>query len=269
MTIFNFDHYKDYLKFWINSKPKKGRGVINAMSFFLKMKASLLSAILNTERNMTIEQALELNKFLNHSEIESEFFINLVSLDRAGTYQLKEFYRQQRKEIIKKSEIINKRINVEQVITDEQKSLYYSQVLYSYIRILSTLENGISLNELMNVTKHEKSNIQKKIEDLVAFGLIKKENDRYFSTNKNIHISKESLFYIQHRENWLLEQLRVVPDVGNANLNFTCPCTLNREDFEKIKKILLQSITETHAIINKSPAEQFACLTIDFISYDF
>jgi len=57
------------------------------------------------------------------------------------------------------------------------------------------------------------------------------------------------------------------PDSSNSNLHFTCPCTLSRDDFEKIKSILLDSISKTHKLIDQSPAETMACLTIDLINY--
>jgi len=101
MNILKYDNYKSYLRDWIDSQEKKGRGQLKLMAEHLGVKASLLSAILNTERNITMEQAFELNSFLQHDEIQSEFFIILVSVDRAGTYKLKDYFLNQKSIVLK------------------------------------------------------------------------------------------------------------------------------------------------------------------------
>jgi uncharacterized protein (TIGR02147 family) len=267
MNIYQFDHYKDYLVAWIESQKNNGRGQINIIANAINIKPSLLSAILSTERNITMEQAIELNQYFKHEELESEYFIILVSLDRAGTYKLKDHYLKQKAVILKKSEKIKSRIKFENSVTEEQRTKYYSKSLYSLIRILSSLEAGISLEDIMKLTKENNSQVKDAIEDLLEFGLIREQDKKFFSTNKNIHIGKESPHYIHHRSNWLLEQMQKSPSSSSRNLNFTCPCTISLNDFEKIKSILLDSIAKSHAVIDQSPAEMMACLTIDFLSY--
>ncbi len=267
MNIFTYEDYKLYLRDWIEQRPKKGRGEINAMAVHLGINSSLLSAILNTERNLTTEQAFDLNIYLGHEELESDYFLTLVSIERAGTYKLKDYYLKQKQNILKMTEKIKSRIQYENAITEEERVVYYSQSLYSLVRILSTLEQGITLSELIGLTKKKRQQLLDVIKNLIEFGLITERDGHYFATNKNIHISKESAHYTHHRSNWLLEQLQHSPNSSKEDLNFTCPCTLTRSDFEKIKKILLDSISKTHKIIDASPAEGMACLTIDFISY--
>lgn len=267
MNIFTYEEYKQYLRDWIEHRPKKGRGEINAMATHLDINSSLLSAILNTERNLTTEQAFDLNNYLGHGELESDYFMALVSIERAGTYKLKDYYLKKKQNILKKSEKIKSRIKFENPITEEERIIYYSQSLYSIVRILSTLDKGITLVELIGLTKKKQEQLLEVIKNLIEFGLITERDGHYFATNKNIHISKESPHYTYHRSNWLLEQLQHSPNTSKEDLNFTCPCTLSRSDFDKIKKILLDSISKTHKIIDASPAEGMACLTIDFISY--
>lgn len=267
MNIYKYEHYKDYLKAWIESQAKNGRGQINIISKAIKIKSSLLSAILTTERNLTLEQAIEINLLFKHDELESEYFIVLVSYDRAGTFKLRDYYLKQKAIILKKSEKIKSRIKYENSVTDEERIKYYSKSLYSLIRVLSTLETGIHFNDILKLTKENQLQVKEVIEDLLEFGLIELKEQKYCATNKNIHIGKESPHYIHHRSNWLLEQLQKTPNSSNNNLNFTCPCTISRNDFEKIKTLLLGAITKTHGIIDQSPADIMACLTIDFLSY--
>lgn len=267
MNIYKYEHYKVYMREWIDSQPNNGRGQLNLMAKAINVKASLLSAIMSTERNITMEQAFELNSFFKHDELQSEFFIVLVSIDRAGTFKLKDYYGNQKSVLLKKSEQIKKRIKFENSISETQRESYYSKSLYSYVRMLSTLDKGVSAQEIIQLTKQSKKEIKIVVDDLLSFGLIIEKEKRFYSTNQNIHIAKESNHYIHHRRNWLLEQINKHPNSSNSNLHFTCPCTLSRSDFEKIKTILLDSISKTHKIIDQSPAEFMACLTIDLINY--
>lgn len=93
MSIFNFDSYRRYLVNHLSLLPHKGRGHISKMANAMKIQPTLMSMILSGTRELNPENAIELSIYLEHTEIESEYFLLLVQYERAGTYKLKGHFK--------------------------------------------------------------------------------------------------------------------------------------------------------------------------------
>lgn len=265
--IFQFENYKEYLKVWIETQPNRGRGLIAEFGKFLNISPSLVSAILNSDRHFSVEQACELCEYLKLDKIESEYFIALVSYDKSGSEKLRKFWSEQKKQILKKTNQVKSRIKFDKILSEEQIVQYYSHAFYSQIRVLGTLEGGISLEQIAALVPLPKYRFNEVIDFLLETELIQITDGIVKSTDKVIHVNKESIHYLKHHANWRLQQLQQVTSAQESDITYTFPCTLNQEDFKKIKSLLTDVITKSHQIIRHSPAEEFACLTIDFISY--
>lgn len=265
--VLGYDNYKRYLRDWMDKQTHGGRGEVARLAEFLNVSPSLISTILNSDRHFSVEQACELTEHLSIAGIEADYFVALVSFEKAGSEKLRKYWSQQKRKILTESEQLKQRIKHEKRLTHEEQNLYYSQSLYSQIRVLSTLDHGVSLGDLHHAIKLPPAKIQEAVTFLLQTGLIEEKNQRYFATNQMIHINKESTNYLRNHMNWRLQQLQQVVSVDNTDLTYTFACTLNRTDFERIKKMLTDAITESHKIVRESPAEEMACLTIDFISH--
>ncbi len=266
--IFLYQDYKLFLRSWISSQESNGRGIIAKIALHLNVSASLISTILNSdERHFAVEQACDLAEFLKLSNLESEYFIALVSYEKAGSEKLRKYWNQQRKKILKESEQVKSRIQIDKTLTDTQQAQYYSHAIYSQIRVLCTLDRGLSNLELNQFIKLPTERIQSAIDFLIETQLLTINEGRYFASDSVIHISKDSPHYLRHHMNWRLQQLQQVTSISNDDITYTFPCTLNKSDFKKIKTILLEAISQSQKIVKGSPAEDMACLTIDFISY--
>ncbi len=265
--VFKYTDYKIFLREWMDQQVSKGRGEIALLATYLNVSASLVSGIMTTDRHFSIEQACEISEYLGLSEIESEYFICLVSSEKSGSEKLKRHYSKLRRRLLKESLKVKSRIKFEKILTDEQQNQYYSNPLYSQIRVLSTLDLGISKSEILNLILANSFEVNDAIIFLLDAGLISEKVDRYFSTDQVIHISKESPNYLRHHMNWRLQQLGRVGLSENNDVNYTFPCTLSLEDFKKVKDVLMELISKSNKIIRASPAEEMACLTIDWISY--
>lgn len=265
--IFSYDNYKAFLKAWIRTRPRKGRGEIKEIAKCLKVSSTLISAILNGTRQLSIEQACEVAEYCGLKKLQADYFIALVSFERAGSQKLKAHLVEQIKDIKLQSEKIEKRLNFEKSLSVENSTIYYSNPIYSMVRILSTLENGVSLQEINEVVKLSSSKVQSVLEFLQKSGLILQKDNRYFASERSVHVQKDSQFYLQHHKNWRIQQLTQVTETKEDDVIYTCPCTIDSESFQKIRKMLLKVIEDSHEIMRTAPAQEVACLTIDFISY--
>ena len=75
----------------IATHPDLGRGSIKKMAAALKVHPSLISQVLNGIKDFTSEQANDLAIFFGLKERETEYFLCLVNIERAGNTRLKAF----------------------------------------------------------------------------------------------------------------------------------------------------------------------------------
>jgi len=93
-TIFDYECYKEYLNERIQSGPKRGRGVKKNLAEFLRCKTSLISAILSGDRDFSLDQAIQVSRFFSLGLLEKDFFIFMVGHEKAGTQELKDYYKE-------------------------------------------------------------------------------------------------------------------------------------------------------------------------------
>jgi hypothetical protein len=246
---------------------EKGRGESNRLAEALRISPALVSSILGGDRDFSAEQILDIAINYNLTKVETDYLMCLVSIERAGTEDLKKFWRTKKNSVIKDAEKINQRIKVQSSIGPEEQAIYYSHVVYSQIRLLSTLEKGITKFQIEKTLNINPEQAQEAIDYLSQIGLIVEKSSHYFSAKKNLHINKDSPHYARHHVNWRLSQIQKSVFKNSDNLVFTYPCTLDEATFQKIKNLILDTITAVSESIAETNPEQMACLTIDFIKY--
>ena len=100
MTIFEFKDYKQFVRHMINTQPVLGRGSVKRMAEALRVHPSLISQVLKGTKEFTAEQANDVAVFLNLNELETECFLCLVDIERAGTSRLKTFLQNKRDRLV-------------------------------------------------------------------------------------------------------------------------------------------------------------------------
>src|SRR6185312_3999014 len=99
MSLFAFNDIKSYLRFYLAQLPRKGRGEISKIAKELRISTTLVSQVLSGNKSFTLEQAKTLCEYLGLGGIDAEFFMLLVLHDRAGSMDLKRFWKQRLEQI--------------------------------------------------------------------------------------------------------------------------------------------------------------------------
>lgn len=249
------------------TQAPQGRGESLKLAQFLNVKPSLVSTILNTDRHFSIEQIYDLSEYLNLNEIETDYFISLATIEKAGTVKLKEYWTNQRNKIAENAKKLKTRMHFENELTEEQKLTYLSDPIYSFIRVLSTLKHGVDLDLINHLSGRSVEDIQKALNFLINNNLIKKKNNKLFSSEKLIYFDRESPHFLRHHLNWRVNQLVRMSNLNNFDLNLNFPCTLDKESFEKSREILVTAFKQIVELVKDAEPNEMAVLTIDFISY--
>ncbi len=96
--IYLFEDYREYLVWRMNS-PSFGRGSRQKLAQYIECQPSFVSQVLSGQNELSLEHAFRMNHFFHHGKEETQYFITMVQLSKAGTFDLQKYFRQQLKAI--------------------------------------------------------------------------------------------------------------------------------------------------------------------------
>lgn len=265
MTIFDFDNYRTFLIQLIKKLPKRGHGQLVKFAKAMNVHPSIVTLVLKGKLHLTLEQATELADYLGLSSVESDYFINLVSLERAGTEKLRVYYLKTLNELKSQRDNLKKILPDNYKMNEETKAVFYSQWYYSAIRLLVSLKKFNSTKELAERCGLPLKKTQLVLDFLIKNGLCIEKNGTYEIGPLNTQIGNDSLLVTRHHSNWRQRAINTLDRSSDKEeLFFTSTAALSKEDLQKVKNILLKAVENSFEIITPSPSEEVFCLNIDW-----
>jgi len=265
IDIFSFSHYKIFIKNYQKSLPKEGWGFVGHLAKVLHVNSTYVSQVLNGDKNFTLEQGLEVCHTLGLNDLQMEYFLSLLNYERAGTIKLKNYYEGQRQEIFKRSELVSHRIKKAVELGQEQKAYYYSDPFIIILKLLSSLENFNSLEEMAAYLNLPVANLSSHFNFLIENGLIIQDENGLKSGITRTHLKADEPLVQRHHTNWRLYATHHYQKLTSEELAFTAPLTISEKDFARAKKEILALISSLSQLVGDSKGEIPAVLTIDWL----
>ncbi|MGZ3693998.1 MAG: TIGR02147 family protein [Bdellovibrionota bacterium] len=263
-SLFFFDDYRAFLKEKIKSLPKEGHGVVGKLAVHMGVHPSLVSQILKGDKQLTQDQAFALTDFFALSALESEYFLLLVNLDRAGTSRLRAFLQTKLEAIRTQSTELSKRLESKQILSDNAKGIFYSDWAHSAVRQLTAIDRFGSVDAIANALDMHSKEVRRVLEFLVEHGLCKQENGRYSVGPQSTHLPASSPWVKVHHRNWREQAVAAMSRTDPEALFYTCPLTMGEQDSGKVRELAIRFIEEVNKVVDPSPSERLYCLNIDW-----
>lgn len=243
--------------------PNKGRGQFLKMAKFLSVSPVTVSQIFKGDRHLTVEQGCELSEFFGFTQTETEYFIHLVELERAGTQKLKKIVIQRLDLLREKSQILKHRIKHEVQLSEEAKSIFYSQWYYSAARLLTAIEGFQSAEPIAHFLNLPVRRVTEVLNFLVTHGLCLEEKGRYKIGPSSTHIGADHPLVARHHANWRFKVLEKLNHLSSNELCLTLPCVVSEKSIKAIKKEFVDTIERVTKEIDSSPSDILTCINID------
>jgi uncharacterized protein (TIGR02147 family) len=266
VTIFDFVSYRSYLKNFIAAQPNAGRGWGSKMAIHLGCHTSFVSHVLSGLAELSLEQAFGLTSLLGLNEEEGDFFILLVSYERAGNHDLKRFFLNKINEVKNKRKVVVERIGKSNQISLQDQVVYYSSWQYAAVHVLTSIpkfQDGYSLSSILKMSPTRAKDI---LQALQKMGLVKEVKDKWIRTEKQLHLPASSPMIKKHHQNWRLKAVDSVDDAKSNDLQYSSVVAMARTDVEKVQEIMMKAIEEIRAVVRESPEEDIYCYMMDFFS---
>lgn len=264
-ALFECEDYRDFLYIQFGGRGARS-GLKTKLAVELEIKTSYLSRILGGHSELTPEQAYKTCEFFALNKIEQEYFISLVQLARAGTFDLKNFYKSQLEKIKKESQKVEKRINVPRVLSEKDQLKYYSRWIYLAVHVAVSIPEFKSLKEIALKFGLSTVEAQEVLDFLTQSNIIFYDDltRKYSVGSTYTHLGQDSDLLFQHHYNWRLKSLQKISEKDKNALHYSGVFSLSKEDALKLKNNFLELLKGHIEIMKPSKEEVLYCQIIDF-----
>lgn len=261
-SLFEMSDFRTYVRSWAKAR---GRGEFRRIALTLGVHTTLISQIFNNKKCLTMEQAALLCSYMGLNRFETEYFLKLVQIERAGSFALKSILIEQLKQLQQLAEEVRNQVPSSTKLSEQDRAIFYSSWQYALVRLLTSLPNFQTREKIAHRLFLSISRVQEILDFLATRGLIKEEKGRYRRTGKNTHVEASSSLSIRHHQNWRAKVIELQENLTLEDLVFTAPLSIARKDIPRIRKKLLETISEISHIVEKSPNEEIHYRGIDWI----
>ena len=172
---FDFDDYKEYLRYMEHSRAHLQRGFRSRLAEETGCQNPFITQVLNSNANFSLEQGLRISKYLGHSEEEKKYFVLLIELGRAGTEELKSYFKSQLLELKDVYLNIKDRVGHDFVLNAETRAQYFSQWYFAAIHVLVTIPKFRSVESISKALNMQAETVQQAALFLIPCGLLSEQ----------------------------------------------------------------------------------------------
>jgi uncharacterized protein (TIGR02147 family) len=247
------------------------RGVRSKLSRHLGVRPSFISQLTAGKNQLTLEQALKVALFFHLNQKQTDYWLDLVSLERSGTHELKGYLERRAERSRNALNRINDRLRAQtsdSAMNKDEQARYYSSWLFGAVHILTTIPEYQSAASISKRLRISDEDLKPVLRFLKECGLIAiSPNGTCKATLKRMHLDSESPWILSHHAHWrarAVDSLNRQPN--RRGIHFSSAMTLSREDASRIREELLKMLQSIEARLPASAEEECMVLNLDWFS---
>lgn len=266
LRLYQAESYKEILLRYFFSDETQ-RGALSRAAEFLNCQKSYLSKAIKTEVHLTLEHAYLLAQFLGLSQIDSDYFVNLVAMERAGDKSYREFLEQKLFKLkLDHEQSLNAANRIQVMEFSPNDAIYFSSWHWMAIHFLTACAQYQNIPAISSRLGLSQDFVEKILKQLSQWGFVKNELGLWSYVSGGVHLHAASPFTNMNHYQW---RTRAIQDayfstLDNINsIHFTNVQTVSLKDFHQAKSLLLNTMAQIRELFNPSPADDLAVLTLD------
>jgi uncharacterized protein (TIGR02147 family) len=259
MSTYDFTNYKSYLDETLGERGRKSE-----FCRAIKCHPSFLSQVLKGAPHLSMEQGILASEFLEHSDLESSYFMVLLQYARAGSKKLEDFYMEQIQKMRTQRQKIASIVRRDRDLQEAEKLTYYSSWTYAFAHVLLSLSSNDQIGLVADKLRLSRKDAEALLRFLIEAGLVTEKNERFTVTSNRIHLGNDSPAVLQHHRNFRTRTLFELETRKPDSIHFSSVICLSARDAEKLKSLILKFIADQEEILKPSPEETARCLCIDY-----
>lgn len=264
ISIFEYLDYRKFLSDLIKSRPNQGRGERKNLAKVLNCQMAFLTHVFNGEKDFGHENMFKIAEYFHLNVDEQEYLLMMLSYNRAGTNELKSFYKS--KLLLKKEQynLLKNRLQENQNLGIEDQARYYSHWLYGAVHMAATVPKLQSVTKISEYFDVKETDLKDILEFLAAKGLIILESGKVLPGNAHLYVPSDSPLVNQNHTIWRMKALNDLKTNKSDDLHYSLCFSASEKDWPILREKMLEAINDCLKVIRPSKEEKLGLLCVDF-----
>ena len=235
------------------------------MSETAQIHKTTLSQILNGTKDPSLEQAHRITQYMGLNVRDTEYFILMTELARAGSVELRGVFLKQLQDRQAQHQQLSHRVTSSRALSTEERSIYYSNWMYSAVRNVTGVKEFRTPQGISKRLRMEPQVLMPILEFLVRTGLCVEQKGEIIPGPQMTHLDASSPFVSRHHGNWRIKAMERHPALRQEDeVAYTAPMTLSASDVSKVRALISDLVEKTDKIVGPSESEKLFCMCIDW-----
>lgn len=264
MDLFDFEDYRAYL----NELVQQNKGTWGYKSLLAKKagcQPSFLTQVLKGKANLTTDQALGICDFICFSDEETDYFLEVVQIEKAGTEKLRNYLKRKIQKRREEREDLSKKYSKDRLAENQSEMLYYSSWYWSAIHIFTGITNktdSLAISQHFNLPIKVVEEMLIQLEEMSL--LQRSKNGEWSVTQSSVHLPKHSVMSLMNHTNWRNRALVDIQSANDESVHYTALQSISKKDFARLRTMLKKMIETSREVVKETEKkEQTVCLLCD------
>jgi uncharacterized protein (TIGR02147 family) len=262
--LYHSRNYRQFLTELMNSYPNGGRGLRSRWATAIGCQVPFITHVLAGRNELSPEQAEATARFFILGREGTEFFILLVSFNRASTRELKNLFEKMLDEKSSGQLQLKAKLKIDESMSPSDQMKYYSTWVFSAVHMALTLQNINRIEDIAEKIGTSVNQVHDALDFLKKKGFVS-ELKGVFQVRKSMwHLDRDSAALLNHHSNWRHRAIVSFPHEKDGDLHYSAAVTLSKNDRVKVREIFANAIKQSVEVIAPSKEEKICGVCVDF-----
>lgn len=262
MTIFEFDDYKDFLRYKIEEN-RGSRAYQSRLAEAIGCQKSFLSQVINSHVNFTPDHAIATCDFWGLATEESAYFVDLVLLARSGSRKLTAFLVARMKNARVKRADPSEKFLWPTLNGEREAETYYSAWYWAAIHIIVSIDQFESALAIATRLSLPVGIVESALAWLIKQKLIEKSPKGWRVTKKMVYLPNTSPMTEANHLGWRQRASANIQAQDRSALHYSAVFAVSLSDFDELKELTVEHIARLNKIVGPSSSEELVSFTCD------
>jgi uncharacterized protein (TIGR02147 family) len=263
MNIFINHDYRAVVQAKMKENKEK-RGYQSILATVAGCQQSFFSQVLKDKFDLSADQGMKLARFWDFGELETEYFLALIQLSRAGSMEYKRYLQRRLQSLRQRQSAVTDKFTQNENLPAELYGTYFSVWYYSAIHALVSIERYQSIHAIAERLSLPQTVVQDCLNKLNTFKFVKKVGQTWQANVDDLHLPDFSFMNDTNHSNWRLEALKDLQRKNAESVHYSSVFSISANDYNQIKSDVLILLEKARRRAIASQPEDVYSLNLDF-----
>lgn len=263
MDVFKFTDYKKFLAAKIEENASQ-RGYRSQLAEAAHCQKSFFSQVTHSHVHLTPDHAFGLCEFWAFDPMESEYFLAMVDLARAGSSRFRSSLETRMRKMRETRNDVTKRVEADEIRDRQAETLYHSAWYWNALHMIVAIPHFQTTHAISQRLGLEPARVVECLQQLEKMHLLKQKAGRWQITNKSIHLDRSSPMRESHHTQWRQRAMLDIQKRTENSVHYNAVFAISVEDAKRLHDLITQTIMRSREIIAPSAEEDLYCMSTDF-----